>query len=210
MLARDHYATLGVPPNATDDEIDDAYRHLSRRYHPDINPGDPHAAAVYERLESAYRVLSDPTRRARYDAEGMPKELEAAAGPDLSVRLIPAADDDASYQDLFRLLRDHAQRAGAQQGGPRATCRCPAGRGHLRHRRCPSTAGGARSTGPNHRAAARRMPRLPRPRPRATGALPTLRALRRRGRGELRQRFALRYLWMRRVRRHRPGDRPAV
>jgi len=116
MLARDHYATLGVPPNATDDEIDDAYRHLSRRYHPDINPGDPHAAAVYERLESAYRVLSDPTRRARYDAEGMPKELEAAAGPDLSVRLIPAADDDASYQDLFRLLRDHAQRAGAQQG----------------------------------------------------------------------------------------------
>ena len=116
MLARDHYATLGVPPNATDDEIDAAYRHLSRRYHPDINPGDPHAAAVYERLEAAYRVLSDPARRERYDAEGSPKELEDATGPDLHVRLLPDAVDDTSYQDLFRMLRDHARRAGPQAG----------------------------------------------------------------------------------------------
>ncbi|NKB90045.1 MAG: DnaJ domain-containing protein [Acidobacteria bacterium] len=116
MLARDHYATLGVPPTATDDDIDTAYRHLSRRYHPDINPGDPHAAAVYERLEAAYRVLSDPERRERYDAEGAPRELEEAAGPDLHVRLVPDGDDQHSYQDLFRLLRDHARRAGAQPG----------------------------------------------------------------------------------------------
>jgi len=116
MLARDHYATLGVPPNAVDDEIDEAYRHLSRRYHPDINPGDPHAAVVYERLETAYRVLSDPERRARYDAEGAPAVLEAATGPDLSVRLVPDTDEDTSYQDLFRLLRDHARRAGPVQG----------------------------------------------------------------------------------------------
>ncbi len=116
MLARDHYATLGVPPNALDDEIDEAYRHLSRRYHPDINPGDPHAAMVYERLETAYRVLSDPARRARYDAEDSPAAIEAASGPDLSVQLVPEADDNTSYQDLFRLLRDHARRAGPLQG----------------------------------------------------------------------------------------------
>lgn len=154
MLARDHYATLGVPPNATDDEIDEAYRHLSRRYHPDINPGDPHAAAVYERLENAYRVLSDPDRRGRYDAEGAPKELETAAGPDLSVRLVPQAGDDASYQDLFRLLRDHAQRAGPQRGEDiHATVDVPllqAGRGRRarisvqRRSECPDCGGRGR------------------------------------------------------------------
>jgi molecular chaperone DnaJ len=116
MLARDHYATLGVPPNASDDEIDEAYRHLSRRYHPDINPGDRHAEAVYERLETAYQVLSDPLRRSRYDAQGAPAELEEAAGPDLSVRLLSEAHRGGSYRDLFRLLSDHARRAGPLRG----------------------------------------------------------------------------------------------
>jgi len=154
MLARDHYATLGVPPNAVDDEIDEAYRHLSRRYHPDINPGDPHAAAVYERLEIAYRVLSDPERRERYDAAGAPAELEAATGPDLSVRLLPEAEADASYQDLFRLLRDHAQRTGPKQGADmHATVDVPllqAGRGRRaritlqRRAECPDCRGRGR------------------------------------------------------------------
>jgi len=154
MLARDHYATLGVPPNASDDEIDEAYRHLSRRYHPDINPGDPHAAAVYERLEAAYRVLSDPERRDRYDAEGAPVELEATTGPDLSVRLVADAQGNASYQDLFRLLRDHAHRAGPQRGEDiHATVDVPllqAGRGRRvritvqRRDECPDCRGRAR------------------------------------------------------------------
>jgi molecular chaperone DnaJ len=116
MLARDHYATLGIPPTATTEEIEEAYRHLSRRYHPDINPGDPHAAAVYERLESAYRVLADAERRARYDAEGTPTELEDIAGPELSVQLLPEVTGEGSYSDLFRLLRDHARRAGPVRG----------------------------------------------------------------------------------------------
>ncbi len=110
MLARDHYATLGVVPTAAAEEIEAAYRHLSRRYHPDINPGDLHAAAVFERLEEAYGVLADPERRARYDREGSLVESLRASTPGLSVRVLADAEG-GSYGELFRRLRDHRDRS---------------------------------------------------------------------------------------------------
>ena len=117
MLARDHYATLGVPPNADTEQVDQAYRHLSRRYHPDINPGDPHAATVFERIESAYRVLSDPQRRARYDREGSLVDAVEPVVPDLTVRVVPEGDEPGTYAALFRHLKDHHQRSSPQRGG---------------------------------------------------------------------------------------------
>jgi molecular chaperone DnaJ len=60
-----HYATLGVRPDATAEEIRDAYRSLARRYHPDH---DPSAAVTMTRINEAYRVLGEPARRAVYDA----------------------------------------------------------------------------------------------------------------------------------------------
>lgn len=116
MLARDHYATLGVAPSATDEEIEEAYRHLSRRYHPDVNPGDPHAATVFERIQEAYAVLSDEERRARYDRQG---SLSEAAGLDplgLTVKVLPDSDDRTSFRELFRRLREHARRSRGTPG----------------------------------------------------------------------------------------------
>lgn len=117
MLARDHYATLGVPPTASGEEIEEAFRHLSRRYHPGINPGDPHAALVYERIQTAYAVLCDPERRARYDREGSLAPESETGDLGLGVQLVPDADDGGSWAELFDRLREHRLRGAPARGG---------------------------------------------------------------------------------------------
>ena len=66
----DHYQTLGVAPDATDEEIKRAYKKLARTYHPDMNPGDAAAEARFKEVAAAYEVLADRDRRARYDRFG--------------------------------------------------------------------------------------------------------------------------------------------
>jgi molecular chaperone DnaJ len=66
----DLYAVLGVTPGASVAEIKRAYRRLSRRYHPGINPGDRTAEALFRRITDAYETLVDPARRQQYDAHG--------------------------------------------------------------------------------------------------------------------------------------------
>lgn len=83
----DHYATLGVETNATDEEIKRAYKKLARRYHPDLNPGDAEAEARFKEIGAAYEVLSDPERRSRFDRFG----TDQPAG----------ADFGAGFGDIF-------------------------------------------------------------------------------------------------------------
>jgi molecular chaperone DnaJ len=66
----DHYATLGVSRDASQEEIKRAYRTLARQLHPDANPGDPGAEERFKDVGRAYEVLSDPERRQRYDMFG--------------------------------------------------------------------------------------------------------------------------------------------
>lgn len=64
----DPYATLGVPRGASARQVQQAYRRLARRYHPDLHP-DAETTERMQRLNQAWEILSSPTRRATYDAE---------------------------------------------------------------------------------------------------------------------------------------------
>lgn len=66
----DYYQVLGVPKNASDEEIKKAYRKLARKLHPDINPNDKEAHAKFQQLNEANAVLSDPEKRKKYDKYG--------------------------------------------------------------------------------------------------------------------------------------------
>jgi len=67
---RDYYEVLGVDKNASEDEIKKAYRKKAKQYHPDLNPGDKEAEAKFKEANEAYEVLSDATKKARYDQFG--------------------------------------------------------------------------------------------------------------------------------------------
>lgn len=67
---KDYYEILGVDRNATEEDIKRAYRNLAKKYHPDLNPGDPEAEAKFKEINEAYNVLINPETRAQYDRYG--------------------------------------------------------------------------------------------------------------------------------------------
>src|SRR6476619_2079171 len=101
----DFYVILGLGPGASPAEIKRAYRRLSRRYHPDINPGDRQAEALFERVTQAYETLSDPMRRREYDSAGgmatatAPATAFEFAGFDFSVAA--HGTEAATFSELF-------------------------------------------------------------------------------------------------------------
>jgi molecular chaperone DnaJ len=78
-MNEDLYEVLGVPRDATPEQIKKAYRTLARQLHPDASPGDAAAEARFKEVAVAYEVLSDPEKRQRYDAYG-PDGLRGMAG----------------------------------------------------------------------------------------------------------------------------------
>ena len=64
---KDPYETLGVERSASPDDIQKAYRHLAKKLHPDLNPGNKEVEERFKEVSAAYGLLSDADKRARYD-----------------------------------------------------------------------------------------------------------------------------------------------
>ena len=66
-MAADPYQVLGVSKNASQEDIQQAYRKLAKKHHPDLNPGNKKAEERFKDIGTAYDILGDPEKRARFD-----------------------------------------------------------------------------------------------------------------------------------------------
>ncbi|NDY42058.1 J domain-containing protein [Dissulfurirhabdus thermomarina] len=105
MIKKDLYDVLGVSKDASADDIKKAFRRLARKYHPDVNPGDPEAERRFKEINEAYEILKDPERRAEYD------RLREAAGTgfrtDTGERAYDFSDLGARFGAEYGDLFDH-------------------------------------------------------------------------------------------------------
>jgi curved DNA-binding protein len=108
-VAADFYDALGVSRSASTEEIQQAYRKLARKYHPDVN-SDPAAEDRFKEISEAYEVLSEPDKRKRYDRFGaqfrqVPEDYDerVAAGVGGGGRRVHTSQgfDDIDIEDLF-------------------------------------------------------------------------------------------------------------
>ena len=96
MAKKDYYDTLGVPKNASDDDIKKAYRKLAMKHHPDRNQGDGNKLSEekFKEAKEAYEMLSDAKKRAAYDQFGH-------AGVDPNMRGGPGAEGMGGFAEAF-------------------------------------------------------------------------------------------------------------
>jgi len=112
MAKRDFYEVLGVPKNASDEEIKKAYRKLAMKHHPDRNQGDTakNAEEKFKEAKEAYEMLSDPQKKAAYDQYGH-------AGVDPNMRGGPGAEGFGGFSEAFGDI--FGDIFGGQRGGGR-------------------------------------------------------------------------------------------
>jgi len=113
------YMVLGVTREASDDEIKRAYKRLARRFHPNVNPGDPEAARVYRDVVAAFETLSQPDRRRAYDrggpGEGRAMGTVAFEGFDFTQR--SDGPHASTFGDLFgEVIRSRVVRTQPERG----------------------------------------------------------------------------------------------
>ncbi len=158
MAPSDYYGVLGVPRDASEDQVRSAYRKLARQYHPDVNPSED-GAARFREVTEAYQVLSDAQRRQRYDMFGSTdgavgfgiddlfntffggetrrRERGPMRGADLrmqlEIELIDAVNGGERVVKVPRLEScERCSGDGAEPGSTVSTCPTCSGRGEVR------------------------------------------------------------------------------
>lgn len=111
-MARDPYEVLGISRSASEDEIKTAYRKLAKRYHPDLNPGDPTAAQKMNEVNQAYEQIKNPQAwqqpQSSYNPYTGQSQQTYRPGSD------PYTDP---FEELFRQFTEQANRQNQQNQG---------------------------------------------------------------------------------------------
>jgi curved DNA-binding protein len=146
MEFKDYYEILGVAPNAEKKVIQQTFRQLARKFHPDVNPGNKEAEEKFKTINEAYQVLSDAKQRKKYDelraqyqqwqqTGGRQQDFDWqdwTAEPGKGARVQYASPEDledlfgsaSPYSDFFTNIFGQAYRSGRSSGqaaspGPR-------------------------------------------------------------------------------------------
>ncbi|MGD0220742.1 MAG: molecular chaperone DnaJ [Terriglobia bacterium] len=118
---KDYYAVLGVSRDAKPEEIRKSYRHLARKYHPDVNPGNKGAEEKFKQLSEAYEILSDEKKRKIYDQYGFysdnlpPGGYGPGPGSGRPTNSPPPGVDFSGFD--FSNMEDGGAEAGKRTGG---------------------------------------------------------------------------------------------
>ena len=116
MSKRDYYEILGVERGADEKTLKSAYRKLALKYHPDQNPGDEEAEAMFKEVGEAYAVLSDADKRAAYDRFGHAAFENGGAGGGGSP--FEGMDPGDLFENIFSQVFGGGGFGGRQRGGP--------------------------------------------------------------------------------------------
>src|SRR6202034_435097 len=119
MEFKDYYKVMGVPRDATEAQIKQAYRKLARKYHPDVSK-EKDAEARLKEVGEAYEVLKSPEKRAAYDqlGQGHDSGQDFRPPPDWGAgfEFSGAGARDSDYSEFFESLFGGRARAGGQDG----------------------------------------------------------------------------------------------
>ncbi|KQV65251.1 DnaJ C-terminal domain-containing protein [Rhizobium sp. Root1220] len=123
-MSRDPYELLGVKKDATQKDIQSAFRKLAKKLHPDLNPGDKKAEERFKEISGAYEILGDEDKRGRFDrgeiditgAEQAPRnyyrDYASAAGPGNPYQNSSGFADFGDSDDMFSSFFSRRSRGG--------------------------------------------------------------------------------------------------
>lgn len=98
---KDYYAILGVPRDASEEDIKKAFRRLARQYHPDVARDQKAAEEKFKEINEAYEVLSDPAKRRKYDTLGAQWTAGAGFEPPPGAARWTSPDGTESFEFHF-------------------------------------------------------------------------------------------------------------